>query len=122
MGISTNYCVSPSMVNFKSQKNEKKMSPIMKGTLYGAGIGAGCAGVSVGILGVLLKSLEMVCKTPQEKRNFLNKIVKFGEKQKCYSKTLKNGLKAIKTWKPWATSIAIGAAAGALIGCFKKEK
>ena len=110
------------MVNFKSQKNEKKMSPVMKGTLYGAGIGAGCVGATAGFLGGLLKSIKLVCKTTQEKRDFLNQVVKLGKKQKCYSKTLKNALNAIKTWKPWATSIAIGAAIGALIGCFKKEK
>ena len=122
MGISTNYCVSSSMVNFKSQKNEKKMSPIAKGALYGAATGAGVAGASMGFWGLVSKGLGIVCKTTADKRDFINRLGTVGKRNKCYSKTLNEGLKALKTWKPWAKYIAIGAAVGALIGCFKKEK
>lgn len=123
MSISTNYCVSPNtMVNFKSQKNEKKMSPIAKGALYGATIGAGVTGASMGFIGLVLKGLSVACKTTAEKRDFISKLGDVGKRKKCFSKTLKDGLKALKTWKPWAKAITVGAALGALIGCFKKEK
>jgi len=68
------------------------------------------------------KNLSIVCKTTAEKRDFINKLGDVGKRKKCFSKTLNEGLKALKTWKPWAKAIAVGAAIGTLIGCFKKEK
>lgn len=123
MNVSSNFAVSQNtMVNFRGQKKEKKMSPIAKGALYGAATGVGVAGACMGFLGLMSKSLSIACKTMAEKRDFINKLGDVGKRKKCFSKTLNDGFKTLKTWKPWAKNIALGAAIGAIIGCFIKEK